>query len=128
LRAEAISRTHNGGIFNPEHEAEAQVKVMLASMGDVRSGLIPLSDYADENTFNFLVVKPGWTFAEWRAVNLSVARQLQDHGFTVRLVRLELNEFFDFLARYNHLSNTPQNRAQFVAWKIAQEDTKPQPL
>jgi hypothetical protein len=113
--------------MNAQHEADVRLRVMFAKIGAARPDVIPLSDYADENTFNFLLPKSGWSFAEWRAVNQEVARQLRERGFNVLLVRLDLNEFFDFLTRYG-LNNTPENRAQFVAWRISPDNAKPQPL
>ena len=104
--------------FNPKHEAALRVRVMLDSIiaRHGRPDIIPLSDYADEATFNFLLPNAGWTFCQWHAVNQEVGRQLQARGYRVTFVKLELNEYFDFLtARY--LTNTPENRAQFTAWK-----------
>lgn len=88
--------------------------------------LIPLSNYVDEETFNFLLPSPGWTFQEWKQVNELVANMLRDEGLNVVLVDIALPAYYDFLARYN-LSNTPANRALFTGWIIAPEP-KPTPL
>ncbi|MBI4661506.1 MAG: hypothetical protein HY735_22010 [Verrucomicrobia bacterium] len=99
------------------HEAGLRLEMILERIQRFgRPGLIPLTDYADEQTYDFLLVNPGWTFAQWRAVNWEVARQLRERGYRVQLVRVEMAEFFDWLAEFK-LPNTPANRAQFVAWK-----------
>ena len=115
--------------MNVEHEARARLDLILVKVhehGRDRVRLIPLTDYADAETFNFLLPGSGWTFAEWRAVNQEVARQLQEQGFNVQLVNVTLPEYFDFLTRY-HLKNTTENRAQFAAWLNAPEP-RPEPL
>ena len=108
--------------MNVQREARARVRLMRAKIQELdrRPDLIPLTDYADAETFNFLLPRAGWTFEEWRAVNVEVGRQLSAEGFKVQFAKVTLNEFFDFLTRY-HLDNTPENRAQFAAWVIAPE-------
>lgn len=115
--------------FNARHEAEIRVEAMLDQVEKLGRlpDLIPLSDYADEETFKFLLPKPGWAFEEWHAVNTEVASLLRDEGFNVQLVRLEMGEYIDWLARYK-LNNTPQNRAQYVSWLIAPDNAKPNPI
>lgn len=81
-----------------------------------RPDVIPLSDYADEETFNFLLPKAGWTFDQWHAVNQHCADILRSHGYNVMLVKLELDAYYDFLTEHR-LNNSPEARAQFVAWK-----------
>jgi hypothetical protein len=108
--------------------ARQRVGMMLdkISESDQRPDVITLTDYENEACFNFLLPDAGWTFSEWQAVNEKVARQLQkDHKLKVSRVPVKLHEYFDFLARY-HLTNTPGNRAQFVAWRTAPEP-KPEP-
>jgi hypothetical protein len=110
-----------------KQEAAIRVKMILAKVREYgRPALIPLTDYADEETYHFLFPNPGWTFDEWRTVNQETASQLQAQGLNVQHVKVTLPEFFDFLTRYN-LPNTPENRAQFAAWIIAPEP-RPKPL
>jgi hypothetical protein len=110
-----------------KREAGIRVEMILAKIGEYgRPALIPLTDYADAETFDFLLPGSGWTFDEWQAVNQEVARQLRAEGFNVQLVKVTLPEYFDFLARCD-LRNTPENRAQFAAWIIAPEP-RPEPL
>ena len=115
--------------MNIRAESASHVNAILEIIRESghKPDLIPLSDYADEATFTFLLPGNGWTFAEWQAVNIEVARQLRAAGFNVRMVKLTLVEFMDWLVRYR-LKNNPQNRAQFVAWKIAHDESKPDPL
>src|SRR5688572_10308682 len=110
-----------------EHEANQRAALILAKIKQQgqRPALIPLTDYADEATFNFLLPGSGWTFDDWHAVNEVVARRLRAEGFNVQLVRVTLPEYFDFLTRYR-LTNTPAHRAQFAAWLLAPEP-KPTP-
>jgi hypothetical protein len=113
--------------FNPQVEAAVRVQVMLDSVLSKeksfgRPDIIPLSDYADEATFNFLLPKAGWTFAQWRAVNQEVARQLEVRGYRVAFGRIELNEYFDFLAERN-LENNPETRAMFAGLKACPPGT-----
>lgn len=107
--------------FNPQAEAAKRVQVMIKNVLSQenkfgRPDIIPLSDYADEQTFNFLLPKAGWTFEQWRAVNHEVARMLEARGYRVAFGRIELNEYFDFLAQ-RKLDNTPQTRALFAGLK-----------
>jgi hypothetical protein len=109
-------------------EAERRVAAMVNTMGAVRPDLVPLSQYADAETFNLLLGdKAGWTFEDWQAVNMEVARQLRARGYHVQMVRLEAMEFLDWCIRYK-LPNTPANRAQFVSWKLCPPDAKPEPI
>jgi len=113
--------------MNAKAEAKIRVKIMLARIPrGARPRTIILSDYADETTFDFLLINPGWSFEEWRAVNHEAARLLESHGFTVNLVQLDMEGYFNFLARYN-LENTPANRAQYVSWTSV-TGPKPDPL
>jgi hypothetical protein len=50
-------------------EAADRVAAMTALMGDMRPDLIPLSECADEATFNFLLPISGWAFLERQAVS-----------------------------------------------------------
>ncbi len=130
LDSHAVS---NGRVFlisamNVHREAFRRIDALLKQTAQFgRPDVIPISDYVDAATFNFLLPGNGWTFAEWQAVNTECIRQLEARGFQVLRVPLELNDYMDFLTRY-HLQNTPQNRAQYVSWKIMPDDMKPAPL
>lgn len=111
--------------MNVCHEAGLRLEMILERINRFgRPSLIPLTDYADELTYDFLLVNPGWTFTEYRAVNQEVARQLEALGYRVRLVRVEMAEFFNWLAK-NQLPNTTANRAQFIVWKVAPLNAEP---
>ena len=115
--------------MNVKHEARVRVRLILEEakeLGHEETKLIPLTDYADEATYRFLLPNSRWTFAKWRAVNIEVAGQLRDLGYNVTLVPLEMGEYIDWLVRFQ-LKNTPQNRAQYVSWRIAPENDKPTP-
>lgn len=114
--------------FRPKHEAALRIKPMLEKVKELghKPDVIPLSDYADEETFNFLLPGNGWTFDQWHAVNTEVADQLRSLGFNVHMVKLDMVQFMDWLVRYG-LKNNPQNRAQYVAWLVAPENAKPTP-
>lgn len=88
-----------------------------------RPDILPLSDYADEATFNFLLPNAGWTFDQWKAVNREVARMLEARGYRVAFGRIELNEYFDFLAKEKR-DNTPQTRALYAGLKACPPGTE----
>jgi hypothetical protein len=114
--------------FRPKHEAALRIRPILEKVKWLghKPDLIPLSDYADAETFNFLLPGNGWTFDQWHAVNTQVADQLRSLGFNVRMVKLDMVQFMDWLVRYG-LKNNPQNRAQYVSWLVAPENAKPTP-
>jgi hypothetical protein len=50
--------------MDARHEAAVRVAAMLAKVGDVHPDLVPLSDYGDEETFNFLLPKSASRFSK----------------------------------------------------------------
>lgn len=111
-----------------KREARQRVAAMLEQIAahGGRVDAVALSDYADAETFEFITVRPGWTFEEWRAVNQEAARLIEARGVAVRFVKVTLDDYFEFLARYD-LKNTPANRAQFVGWLTCPEP-RPAPM
>jgi hypothetical protein len=98
-----------------KHEAAIRARAIeaVARAQQPLPDFIPLSDYPDETTFNFLVPNAGWQFPEYRVVNNAVARLLRKRGWNVILVPIRLQEYFDWLAEFKR-ENTPNARAQFV--------------
>lgn len=108
------------------HEADRLLAVMLERIAAMPSAPteIQLTDYEDATAFGFL--RPGnpWPFAFWQSVNRAVARKLRRRKLKVRVVTLRMADYFDWLARFG-LSNTTENRAQFITWMTAPE---PKPI
>jgi hypothetical protein len=113
---------------NVRKESQLRLDMLLAQVRKtgVKPEVLALSQYEDEATFNFLLPHAGWTFKEWQAVNEYCAGELTKRGFIVGFVPVRLPNYYDFLTRY-HLSNTRENRAQFVAWTLAPKP-KPDPI
>jgi hypothetical protein len=74
---------------------------------------IPITEYPDEETFNFLLVDAGWTFRDWQIVNRAVTRLLRDRGWKVMHVPLRMEDYFAWLAAENR-ENTSESRAIYA--------------
>lgn len=115
--------------MNIESEAQRRFEVMQEQLKAAgRVDLVPLSDYANESDFRLILGdNAGWEFEDWKAVNERIAQKLIQAGCNVRRVQIDPSGYFEFLKRY-HLTNTTQNRAQYVSWKPLADDLKPKPI
>jgi len=105
-------------------EAKRRVDMLLLARvrehGHTRLAPMRLTDYADTETFHFLLQGNRWTFDEWHAINQEAVRLLQAEGFQVQLVKITLRDYSKFLTHYD-LKDDPHNRVHFVSWMIAPE-------
>jgi hypothetical protein len=86
-----------------------------------------LTDYADEDTLRFLKTEePEITLAGQRMLNEAFARLIQRRGGRVSLVPVNVSDYFGWLGKFS-LSDSPANRAQFIAWLTAPEP-RPHPI
>lgn len=108
---------------SPDVNKDAEERFTLI-MGTIAAGveagrgfpaLIPLSDYASAADFK-AVLGPGsgWEWEYWRRVNTAVRKLLEREGLSVVMVPISPLALQDWLLRCG-LTNSPANRAQFVA-------------
>ena len=89
------------------------------------AGTFVLTLYEDAETYNLIRGNQEWPFKLHCEIMLCLTSILKSKGIQVKQVVIKLNDFYDFLARYD-LPNNNESRAQFAAW-ITSPDPKPTP-
>lgn len=101
-----------------KRDARIRVAAMLervAAFPSERRAVIRLTDYEDEESYQFLCGMAGpWSLDYFKMVNSAAARELRQRGFKVDLVPIKMAGYFDWLAREG-LENKTENRAAFIA-------------
>lgn len=103
----------------------AHILSLLATSGALP--LVPLSDYPTAADYLAICGPPhvaGWSWRTWRQVNEGVIEALRNAGVRVQLAPLTAAEFLPWLEKHG-LSNTPENRAQYVQIKISKFKIQP---
>jgi hypothetical protein len=83
----------------------------------MRGAKIRLADYETDEDLKFLKGANEWPLEFHRMVSGAMARNLRKRGATVTLVKISMNDYFDWLAK-NNFANDAGNRARFISEKV----------
>lgn len=84
---------------------------------NLKGALIRLADYETDADLKFLKGPDEWPLSFHRMVNGSIARELRKRGAKVTLIKISMNDYFDWLAK-NNFTNDAGIRARFIAEKV----------